>query len=103
MRISHHGGGCCGVQHLHEFNTPITEHNIKEFKLRLSNAINSSDNRDEEESREVGVLIEAVLTENQEYDWKKILEEHGFNAVTSFINVNSGNECTVYHAFKEIG
>lgn len=99
-----HGGGCCGVSHIYNFNNTPTNyagpdsylptHNpahtgAKQFELCLQNI---------RRSRSSG-MIEIVLLDYQDRNWKKIVTEAGFEKVGTFINSNTSHRLNVYHYY----
>lgn len=85
MRTVNHGGGCCGVNHLHDFSAhgPINSGSF----LTLKNAITRV---------RPGVSIEVVLTDLQSQLWAPSLVKLGFKPVFRFRNANSTCLLTVF-------
>lgn len=107
MKIDEHGGGCCGIIHLHEFPTgyqvPAAERD--EFlKRQLQRVLDSRPTGgcdcgdcDYIEPGDFITGIECVLADVQMGVWAEVLEANGFKNVFSFHNSNSGNECNVFY------
>lgn len=105
---SYHGGGCCGMQHLHGFYTPYQwtdEHKRQFLQEGIDSVFDSFAEGGEWEERECDgedvrsswrCCIEVVLNEQQLGYWAETLEAAGFKQVYSFLNHNSGNECHVF-------
>jgi len=95
VRYRIHGGSCCGISHLSDFDYAT----YNDFLSALNR--HGTSNR----------LLEAVLTagqledDDEEWDesisecggWHAILTHHGFQIVSAFRNSNSNNVCYVYH------
>lgn len=129
LRLSHHGGKCCGVKTIHGFydRHPCDyegelEKDATTAKKDISGADVNTDDRvfspsaPEEtvtnrldryidflkEHRPSG-LIEVYLAEDQKDVWEKELLNRGFRSVVSFKNSNSENVVTLYHLILEDG
>lgn len=96
-RWNAHGGGCCGVSHIHLFTgrpsdmprygSPRGHTKEGQFKAALTSI---------RASRHSG-LIEAILLPEQVRNWETVLLEAGFKNVKQFYNSNTGNRLNVYH------
>ena len=107
---SQHGGGCCGIIHLHDFcvNGPRCETcKIPEkaktweegLRLFIEKTVIKYYNID---SPTWNCLVEVVLTEEQiDSGWGPVLDKLGFKRVTEFYNSNSGNTCAVFYLQME--
>jgi hypothetical protein len=105
MRLSYHGGGCCGVRHLHDLNGRIsslvpTENLVRRsrlstlFKKKVKEA-----GRDNPYGPTRGRLVEVILADRQitaEPGWPAFLKEQGFRLVSRFNNCGGG-WCNVFH------
>lgn len=91
--IHRHGGYCCGVRHLSGFTGLETTSRIKQHIKEETR-----------QGRVRGQLVEAILTDSQcrrnEGRLPKALQEVGFRLVARFTNINSGNNCNVFHYNK---
>lgn len=98
--IGRHGGGCCGISHIHGFTsiggTALPDQETAERRVRflISKYWHDSNRK---LSRDKNRLYEAVLKEHQRMQWEEVLLRIGFEMVTDFTNTNSGNRCYVYH------
>lgn len=95
IRTRNHGGQCCGIDHVFNFNKGSEKNDI----LELTNVLASIDSRRPSQ----GLLTEVVLTTSQLRDMPelvKYLKETGFVLVTRFKNENSRNICNVFHYTK---
>lgn len=105
LRTPDHGGQCCGMTHIHTF--PSIDATVEQKAEWINKAI---DNKiagmvcDDEDcfcdqpkyADEVRHCFEVVLAESQLSGWCEALEKVGFKQVYSFLNTNSGNECSVF-------
>lgn len=87
--VRNHGGMCCGIKHIYNFNAPVNEHTIAELKRKTK--------EESQCGRTRCILVEAVLITRQKNRWEKHLLDIGYKKVNSFTNRNSGNKCHVYH------
>ena len=118
-----HGGGCCGITHIHTFPTYNEYSNGRERKYytneQLEELFISSidsiigefheendywddvDSSSSDRLEDGAHLIEVVLNEHQarwdDYFWMKVLKHRGFTLVNTFVNTNSDNCCYVFH------
>lgn len=121
LSVNEHGGGCCGVTHLHGFPTQITSESKRVKKdcvdlilAGISEALeynyghafdaaaeDDDDDIDDDKRAEVKAAwtacIEVVITDDQKKLWHEPLLLTGFELMTSFKNRNSGNVCNIYH------
>jgi len=83
LKIEEHGGGCCGINHIHDFGG------------------RPGRNRDQlwRDCNENRLCLEVVLTDAQGVleNHKRFLEEFGFEHTVTFTNPHSQNECYVFH------
>lgn len=105
--LSAHGGGCCGISHIHGFggsgaiskrNGSSGPKNADEAEARIRFLISkywkdTGRRLDDKKSR----LYEIVLKTSQCKQWQPIIERIGFVKVTDFLNTNSNNRCHVFH------
>lgn len=94
LRISSHGGYCCGIRHVSNFS-PLPGRVTKEDLERVV--------AQTQQYAKKGMLVEAVLTNGQlnaNPELGKILDETGFKLVSRFQNPNSNNICNVFHYNK---
>ena len=91
MIVRNHGGGCCGIRHLSEFQVPyggvISDAHIERLRLDIRRVPS-------------GRAVEVVLTDDQSRAWAPILTALGFTPVYRFRNRNTGNLLTVYYYHK---
>lgn len=97
MHINEHGGHCCGIKHILGFPTMASERAVSDFNILVGDFLAEVDEGEESEENGGTMLLEAVLTDYQLAQWGKILTGKGFKLVNSFTNVNSGNDCNIYH------
>jgi hypothetical protein len=84
LEIRGHGGNCCGMWHLVNFNATTTQESILSYLRRIPK----------------GRLIEVVLNQTQIELYPRVLEglaTYGFVLTTVFRNDNSRNVCYVFH------
>lgn len=124
MQLSYHGGKCCGIKTIHNLGiNPSHTHDAKAFpplagicdgggechpygksfftgdcpeenaESRFKRYIEYFDNA------RVSGLVEVTTSSllDQTEAWSPVLEGHGFKAVTTFKNSNSGRMVTVWH------
>ena len=111
LNYNSHGGGCCGISHISDFDYPFQRSNNNESLINtdLENII---DEIKEEVDGTLGDnmvykgdpiatshLVEAVLTDAQPEYIHEVVKSFGFKEVNAFLNANSGNVCRVYHYF----
>lgn len=98
MWIEEHGGECCGIRHLHEFE-PRNEDSLKRLDKCIQSVKNEfQENLDYDEMRGPPQgAIEVVLTDGQMQLWWSALKTRGFRQVVRFKNSNSGNYCNVLY------
>lgn len=82
---SEHGGGCCGINHIHNIPT-FTEKNKKDLK-NVTRGL---------KIEHIG-LIEIILTTRKSYKWHDAVKDIGYKEVSRFRNPKTGNTCIVYH------
>lgn len=129
LRLSHHGGKCCGVKTIHgfydnlpsDFEPELLEDKSGRSKDTVGIDVHTNDRvffpyAPEEtvssrldryidflkEHRPSG-LVEVYLAESQRGTWEKELLNRGFHSVVSFKNSNSGNVVILYHLILENG
>lgn len=97
MKTDHHGGGCCGVTHLHNFGDYTTPRVVAELDRILQLAKDFRERKNDGTFYETGFshLYEVVLTDYQMREWAPILKERGFKLGPRWYNSNSGNYCTM--------
>lgn len=97
MEIRRHGGHCCGVDHIWDFDylrsrsvlglDAVSQERVDTFKRTIENWKYNNASR----------LLEACLTDSQMNGWAPYLQEVGFTLVTRFRNSNSENTVNVLH------
>lgn len=116
MSHDKHGGGCCGMFHIHSFpasmpfavmKTPadFIKREVKAGIVANYEAYYESedcgceccDNGPDAGPEDMEYVCDAVLAEYQYYLWKQPLLDAGFKLVGSFTNSNSTNECSIFH------
>ena len=101
MQIRHHGGSCCGIKHLFDFDTS----NVVEDKVGLiKEVIDDWFNANGRDAENNGRIIEATLTDVQlelTPSWGPALRYFGFVPVARFLNSNSDNMVNVFHYHPE--
>lgn len=110
MQMDGHGGGCCGIRHLHSFFGG-DGNVLREVKLYLERTNKHASGAADIDnmaiceavqragSRKRGKIIEIVLTDEQVYALPKTcqyLKEYGFKLVHRFDNA-TGSICNVLH------
>lgn len=115
MHLVNHGGGCCGIRHIHGMRNRPEELTFADFQgRRLAGYGDNNNNRPavecldallaEFERREnpdpQSRLIEIVLRGAQVNPWRRTLEARGFFEVCNFVNSNTGNECYIFHKYR---
>ena len=108
MLINKHGGECCGVSHIFNFNPNYA--NKKLLKESIKDAVSSVQQHVDDENELYaangepfirpyrglfGHLIEVVLTDEQMINWAETLKEEGFRLHRRWLNDNSGNYCNL--------
>lgn len=94
LRITTHGGGCCGRVHLWNFTSADRgkKSNRREALYRkLNNYVGSQYYSPGRE-----ICIEVVLNRGQKHYWHDVVTEVGFEEVKTWVNLNSGRACTMY-------
>lgn len=87
MRYAGHGGRCCGIQHIYNFNEDQeTSHDLA-WCIRHHDGL---PNR----------VLEAVLNDDQIAEHEPDLIANGFVKVARWLNGNSGNFCNAYYRYK---
>lgn len=99
VQYSSHGGGCCGISHVWNFNDQTDRLEFTNIHngpvVTLTEAIARIDE---------GRCLEIVLTDEQIEDATDLcvdLRNAGFELVSRFYNSNSGNMCNVLHKVRE--
>jgi len=109
MFYTGHGGSCCGISHVADINGSPTSSNVFNTyngtsRACLERAITAH-------GRNASRVLEVVTAQdvdgdgtgtNQTENWEATLVELGFQKVSSFVNSNSGNVCTVWHKHPEL-
>lgn len=123
--IAGHGGGCCGIRHIHSFGNYMGGMSREDFILKALDSIvkaklpdnqsnivfmpgcsclscvRARETRDpvryKKRQEEWITAVECVLAGDQYKTWKKPLERCGFKEVFSFKNSNSRNMCHVFY------
>lgn len=99
MDYNEHGGRCCGISHAWSIgNTPAVtsrfEGHLVTAEQRLRRVIATHGTHAER-------VLEVVTAEGEDTSqttaWEDTLVELGFQKVSSFLNGNSQNVCTVWH------
>lgn len=84
--MEEHGGECCGVKHVHDFDLPERDTAALD---RVLKAVCPAGNPNR--------LSEVVLTDGQmQQGWGPILRARGFRLVARWRNSNSGNVCNMF-------
>lgn len=105
MHINHHGGNCCGIRHIWDFNS-LNNETPDGRAQRVRDAIEISIDyfRDADgylsgmgEAENFSCGLEAVLACYQLDDWREPVEKCGFREVFSFENGNTGHRCHVFY------
>lgn len=121
MRVSNHGGRCCGIKHIHGLPYKSTDMTYETNQKPVFHGPTVEQNNpgklfspgpypDETgEARLVRLLayvdrlrpqhlVEIVLSPYQYgHDWPAVLGKHGFRFVSEFTNSNTGCKLKVYH------
>jgi hypothetical protein len=124
MKLSFHGGNCCGIKHIHGLlNSPdymvdereldsldpffnekyeLPPNGSKQTPCYESRPRETAEERlrfyiDWLEKNRPFSLVEVTLAPYQKLEWHKTLLDIGFVEVTTFLNSNSGCHITVYH------
>ena len=92
MDIDSHGGGCCGIFHLSEFDEDhdADEMTFKDKVEAIQYSLRGIERR----------LVEAVLADYQFKNWERALQKVGFRLKTRFRNGNTNRNIRVYHLVK---
>lgn len=118
MSCSHHGGGCCGVFHVHDFPSDFHGHaSGMNQKKWLKTAVEAGREKqhghyyegpcdcgedgcsyegDYVDSVDAVYAVDVVLADYQMDMWEETLTAAGFKMVLSFENTNSGNTCYIF-------
>lgn len=94
--IETHGGHCCGIRHIHAFETYYSDD-----AARLRRLVNNYKN----ESGDACFLLEVVTADFQEKEWPQLVEdlkELRFRVVSKFRNANTGNIIRVWHRYTNL-
>ena len=109
LKSNRHGGGCCGIKHLSSFENYDNTYDFEKIINRAINqGIEDNDERYIDHSSDPlgsSLLFEVVLNQDQLEDLPNLtiaLSKMGFKEVNSFNNLNSGNECYIFHLIREI-
>tara|TARA_B100001179_G_C18486614_1_gene358002 strand:+ start:341 stop:772 length:432 start_codon:yes stop_codon:yes gene_type:complete len=120
MQVSPHGGGCCGVSHIHSIpiyseqsDFDLLYGGLNKFEdelkggLTYASSFNQySEPRDEDNNegnfKRKSRLYEIILNANQIREADNVgilqlLKDYGFVPVSKFVNSNSGSVCVVFH------
>lgn len=120
MKLTFHGGLCCGIKTLHGFYRHGTLCDAEVQEERRNNDKFGEDVSTEEpfftdaapeedvvdrfkrliefcKKRRPKGAIDVTLVKSQQKEWLPLLEEYGFKEVASFINSNSSNRVYVYY------
>lgn len=113
LDVSTHGGGCCGIIHLSDFNDydgvlsdeegktafikegvddAIQQYSENFVSCNCGHCPSSKHNKDNWHC-----ACEVVLNEHQMKSWRNAVETVGFRQSFSFLNSNSGNRCHVFY------
>ena len=105
MQSRVHGGECCGLSHVFDFNTydsrPV-EAKKAEIERAIKHAMLGAQRRwgwswySPTTRHNKGHAFEVVLISAQLSSWREALEDTGFKEVFSFVNGGSGNRCYVF-------
>jgi len=104
MLYRSHGGGCCGISHVSSIGvSPIAANRYGIFsgssRQCLERIITTHGTTT---PRTLEVVTAEGDGRNQTSAWEDTLVSLGFQKVTSFINSNSNNVCTVWHRHPEL-
>jgi hypothetical protein len=91
LDVEPHGGCCCGMAHLFNFDSDEKPDQIDEERFLRSLE------RAKEEGGMIRGCVEVVLVDGQMPIFATMLRRHGFKRVNRFLNANSGNYCNVLH------
>lgn len=113
MGYSHHGGGCCGVFHVHDLPTRFAKNSSP--KKWLNEAVTAGrnnqysryydapctcsscdDDRDFTDKEDAVYAVDIILADYPMDTWEEVLLAAGFKMVLSFNNTNSGNDCYIF-------
>ena len=99
LEMNRHGGRCCGIKHIHNFNYNFNDKHFEELKTFI-NLVKTGDVGD-------SYLYEVVLIDEQlkgSPTLQPSLETLGFRLVTRFKNAGTGSMCNVFHHcdFKQL-
>lgn len=107
LGYAEHGGGCCGIYHIHGFGfidslSPTLDCRKRIIEKAVADCIADYDgNTDiftgedcDEDSWQMA--IECILVNSQLPGWQEALEACGFTMVKSWDNSNSGNTCNMF-------
>jgi hypothetical protein len=87
--MKYHGGGCCGMRHLCDFDEEDEGMPFKDKLALIKTGLERARN-------DGGYGIEVVLADYQFTDWQRALHRMGFRKKFEFLNGNSGRVCRVY-------
>lgn len=120
MASTYHGGECCGIRHVHSYES-LCKQSLKEIRADVEDTkCYFTDNYNEENCcygedeygndcliggisyEDASLLIELVLADfqlshHESYDCLKELYKDGWKLVNSFINTNTSNKVYVFH------
>lgn len=113
MGYSHHGGGCCGVFHVHDLPTSFDDKDKNAKGWLKRNVEKGRDrqygryyegpdcdcddcNRGIISSDDAVYAVDIVLADYQMDCWEDVLLAAGFKMVLTFNNTNSGNDCYIF-------
>jgi hypothetical protein len=101
--VCDHGGGCCGMRHLYEFEDPSdfpSRTTLAEKLQYIQNGVTRALDRQGQNLSNGefyrSMAIEIVLAEYQWSFWDTAVRRAGFKRVLEFLNSNSGNRCRIY-------
>lgn len=109
MRLSGHGGGCCGIRHIfgmgsapngHHDNFTFQDHQLDPVDRTGRTVLQTMLERYRREFIDGGRLLEIVLTDNQDTHWRGELQRQGFRKVVRFRNYNTRNWCNIWYHYN---
>ena len=110
MFYTGHGGSCCGISHVWGIGrSPMARNNLNGYQGNSRDCLDRVIrlNHGTEAFRVLEVVTAQDVDDegsgtNQTEDWEDTLVELGFQKVSSFVNSNSYNVCTVWHKHPEL-
>ena len=100
LNMAHHGGRCCGIKHLKDFDSAIRIDDKVGHIRDVMTAWWSREDQTNGGDPNDGRVVEATLTDEQlaiTPEWAPALRTVGFVPVSRFLNSNSDNMVTVFH------